>query len=261
MEFEEIQLYSAKLTANIEKVIIGKRNIIEKALIALFCKGHVLLDDVPGLGKTMLARAIAKSIDASFKRVQGTPDLLPADIIGFSIYNSDTKKFEFRKGPLFSEIILVDEINRTTPKTQSAMLEAMGENQISVEGITLALSKLFFVIATENPIEFEGTFPLPEAQLDRFFVSLTIGYPDNKEEEEIILMQNQSHPINTILPVLDINKIMNIQFMIPKVHVENSLREYIIKITAATRNDPGILLEPLHEEALHCIKRPRQMRQ
>lgn len=242
MEFSEIQLYSERLITNIEKVIVGKRSVIEKALVAFYCKGHILLEDVPGLGKTMLARSIAKSVEATFKRVQGTPDLLPADIIGISIYNPDSKKFEYRKGPIFSQLVLMDEINRATPKTQSAMLEAMGETQISVEGISLTLPDPFFVIATQNPIEFEGTFPLPEAQMDRFLVSLAIGYPDNAQEGEIIMMQNKAHPISTLTSVINIETILGIQSMIHKVHVDNSLREYIVKIVDATRNDPGLIL-------------------
>ncbi len=242
MEFGEIQVYSEKLIANIEKVIVGKREVIEKALVALYCKGHILLEDVPGLGKTMLARSVAKSVSASFRRIQGTPDLLPADIIGVSIFNPSTKKFEFRKGPVFSQIVLVDEINRATPKTQSALLEAMGETQISVEGMTIALPVPFFVIATQNPIEFEGTFPLPEAQMDRFFVSLSIGYPNAEQEEEIILRQNQTHPIYSLKPVVEPETIGVIQQLIHTVHVDNTLREYIIKIINATRNDANLML-------------------
>lgn len=242
MEFQEIQVYSEKLIANIEKVIVGKRTVIEKALVALYCQGHILLEDVPGLGKTMLARSIARSVNSSFRRIQGTPDLLPADIIGVSIFNPSTKKFEFRKGPIFSQIVLVDEINRATPKTQSALLEAMGETQISVEGLTIALPVPFFVIATENPIEFEGTFPLPEAQMDRFFVSLSIGYPELQQEEEIILRQQESHPIHALQPVVEPASISQIQSLIHTVHVDNSLREYIIRLVSATRNDANLIL-------------------
>ena len=242
MDFGEIQVYSEKLIANIEKVIVGKREVIEKALVALFCRGHILLEDVPGLGKTMLARSVAKSVSASFRRIQGTPDLLPADIIGVSIFNPSTKKFEFRKGPIFSQIVLVDEINRATPKTQSALLEAMGETQISVEGMTIALPVPFFVIATQNPIEFEGTFPLPEAQMDRFFVSLSIGYPNAEQEEEIILRQNQTLPIYALQPVVNPETVGVIQQMIHTVHVDNTLRQYIIKIINATRNDSNLML-------------------
>lgn len=242
MDFPEIQVVSEKLIANIEKVILGKRNVIEKLISALFCKGHVLIEDVPGLGKTMLARALAKSIEAKFKRIQGTPDLLPADIIGVSIYNSESRKFEFRKGPLFSNIVLMDEINRATPKTQSAMLEAMGETQISIEGITVILPQPFFVTATENPIEFEGTFPLPEAQMDRFFISLSIGYPEGQEEEEIVIMQNRVHPIDFLTPVFNTETVIEIQHLIHQVHVDESLLKYILKIVKATRNDSEILL-------------------
>ena len=242
MEFGEIQVYSEKLIANIEKVIVGKREVIEKALVALFCKGHILLEDVPGLGKTMLARSIAKSIDGTFRRIQGTPDLLPADIIGVSIFNPSTKKFEFRPGPVFAQLVLVDEINRATPKTQSALLEAMGETQISVEGMAIRLPQPFFVIATQNPIEFEGTFPLPEAQMDRFFVSLSIGYPGQQEEEEIILRQNTRHPIESLTPVVTPDIISGIQLQISTVHVDNTLRSYIMKIIQATRNDSNLML-------------------
>jgi MoxR-like ATPase len=242
IEFPEIQLYSEKLIANIEKVIVGKREVIEKALVALFCEGHILLEDVPGIGKTMLAKSIAKSLNLVFKRIQGTPDLLPVDILGVSIYNPETKKFEYRKGPIFSNILLVDEINRATPKTQSALLEAMGEGQVSIEGITLPLPKPFLVIATQNPIEFEGTFPLPEAQMDRFFINLTIGYPRQEEEEEVILRQNEAHPINFLKPVLEVEILLQIQSLISKVHIDASLREYIVRIVSSTRNDSNILL-------------------
>ncbi len=242
MELSEIQVISEKLIANIEKVIVGKRPVIEKALVTVYCRGHILLEDVPGLGKTMLARSIAKSIDASFKRIQGTPDLLPMDIIGVSIYNPETKKFEYRKGPIFAQIVLVDEVNRATPKTQSAMLEAMGESQVSIEGLTIPLPEPFFVIATENPIEFEGTFPLPEAQMDRFFVSLKIGYPAGKEEEEIIMMQAKTHPIYSLTPVVSTGDIIQIQNLIYNIHVDNSLREYIVSIVNNTRNDPNLEL-------------------
>ena len=190
----------------------------------------------------MLARSIAKSIDATFKRIQGTPDLLPVDILGVSIFNPENKKFEYRKGPIFANVLLVDEINRATPKTQSALLEAMGEGQISVEGISIPLPKPFLVMATQNPIEFEGTFPLPEAQMDRFFVNLTIGYPSEKEEEEIILNQNESHPINFLKPVINIETLLLVQRLISSVHVDDSLREYLVKIVHSTRNDSSLIL-------------------
>ncbi|NPV38488.1 MoxR-like ATPase [Brevinematales bacterium NS] len=242
MDLEKIQQISQKIIKNVEKVIVGKRPVIEKLLVSLVCKGHVLLEDVPGLGKTMLARSIAKTINATFKRIQGTPDLLPADIIGVSIYNPDTKRFEFRKGPLFSQILLVDEINRATPKTQSALLEAMGEGQVSIEGMSVTLPQPFFVIATQNPIEFEGTFPLPEAQMDRFFMSLALGYPDMDEEAEIILRQNKVHPIQSLEAVVEVQDILTLQVEVPNVYMDASLRQYLLQIVDATRHDPNILL-------------------
>lgn len=242
MDLEKIQQVSQKIIKNVEKVIVGKRPVIEKLLVSLVCKGHVLLEDVPGLGKTMLARSIAKTINATFKRIQGTPDLLPADIIGVSIYNPDTKRFEFRKGPLFSQILLVDEINRATPKTQSALLEAMGEGQVSIEGMSVTLPQPFFVIATQNPIEFEGTFPLPEAQMDRFFMSLALGYPDMDEEAEIILRQNKVHPIQSLEAVVEVQDILVLQGEVPNVYMDASLRQYLLQIVDATRHDPNILL-------------------
>jgi len=242
MDLEKIQQISQKIIKNVEKVIVGKRPAIEKLLVSLVCRGHVLLEDVPGLGKTMLARSIARTINASFKRIQGTPDLLPADITGVSVYNPDTKRFEFRKGPIFSQILLVDEINRATPKTQSALLEAMGEAQVSIEGMSVPLPQPFFVIATQNPIEFEGTFPLPEAQMDRFFMSLALGYPALDEEAEIILRQNKAHPIQSLEPVVEVGDIVMLQSEVPNVYVDASLRQYLLQIVDATRHDPNILL-------------------
>ena len=192
MRLDEISVISEKLIGNIENVIVGKRSAIESSLVAFFCRGHLLIEDAPGLGKTMLARSIAGSVNADFKRIQGTPDLLPADIIGVSIYNSDTHKFEFRKGPVFSQDRPCGRDKPRTPKTQSALLEAMGESQVSVEGTTIQLPAPFFVAATQNPIEFEGTFPLPEAQMDRFMASISIGYPSQEDEGSIIEMQNRA---------------------------------------------------------------------
>lgn len=232
------------LIKNISKVIVGKDEAIKKAIITLISGGHLLIEDVPGVGKTMLAKSIAKSINLDFKRIQFTPDLLPSDIIGITIYNEKTKEFEFKKGPIFSNIILADEINRSTPKTQSALLEAMEEKQVTIDGITYKLNEPFFVIATENPIEYEGTFPLPEAQLDRFFMKIEIGYP-NKEDEVLLLNRVQlRHPIEDLEEVISKEDILEIQKEVKKVHVDESLKEYIVKLGKELREDDGIYLGP-----------------
>ncbi|MCX8095682.1 MAG: MoxR family ATPase [Caldisericia bacterium] len=232
------------LIKNIAKVIVGKDEVIKKAIITLISGGHLLIEDVPGVGKTMLAKSIAKSINLDFKRIQFTPDLLPSDIIGITVYNEKTKEFEFKKGPIFSNIILADEINRSTPKTQSALLEAMEEKQVTVDGITYRLNEPFFVIATENPIEYEGTFPLPEAQLDRFFMKIEIGYP-NKEDEVLLLSKVQiKHPIEDLEEVITKEEILEIQKEIRKVHIDESLKEYIVKLGKELRDDDDIYLGP-----------------
>lgn len=232
------------LLKNISEVIVGKDEAIKKAIITLISGGHLLIEDVPGVGKTMLAKSIAKSINLDFKRIQFTPDLLPSDIIGITIYNEKTKEFEFKKGPIFSNIILADEINRSTPKTQSALLEAMEERQVTVDGITYKLNEPFFVIATENPIEYEGTFPLPEAQLDRFFMKIEIGYP-NKEDEVLLLNRVQlRHPIEDLEEVISKEDILVIQKEVKKIHVDESLKEYIVKLGKELREDDDIYLGP-----------------
>lgn len=236
-EFKPIKEASDKIIENIEKVIIGKKDKIELLLIAFLSRGHVLINDVPGVGKTMLARAFAVSISGAFKRVQCTPDLLPSDIIGVSIFNPESRQFRFRKGPLFSQILLVDEINRATPRTQSAFLEAMGENQITVEGQTMPSPDPFTLLATQNPVEFEGTFPLPEAQMDRFFFSFDMGYPEADEEMAIIESQQLGHPIDTIKPVTTLESIATFRDIIGKVYIENDLKSYIINMVANTRKD------------------------
>lgn len=232
------------LLKNISKVIVGKDEAIKKAIITLISGGHLLIEDVPGVGKTMLAKSIAKSINLDFKRIQFTPDLLPSDIIGITIYNEKTKEFEFKKGPIFSNIILADEINRSTPKTQSALLEAMEERQVTVDGITYKLNEPFFVIATENPIEYEGTFPLPEAQLDRFFMKIEIGYPN--ESDEILLLSRVQirHPIEDLQEVITKEEILEIQKEVKKIHVDESLKEYIVKLGKELREDDDIYLGP-----------------
>src|ERR1700680_195211 len=197
----DVAATATKIIANMEKVIIGKRQQLSLCLVAYFCEGHILLEDVPGVAKTMLARALAKSVGCAFKRIQCTPDLLPTDITGVSVFNQKSTEFEFRPGPIFAQIVLADEINRTTPRTQSALLEAMGERRVTVDGQTYALKAPFLVIATQNPIDHEGTFPLPEAQLDRFLVRLSLGYPGPEEESKMLQRLQKSHPIDEIGPV------------------------------------------------------------
>lgn len=232
------------LIENIEKVIVGKRNIIEKVIITLISGGHLLIEDVPGIGKTMIAKALAKSISLDFKRIQFTPDLLPSDIIGITIYNEKTREFEFKRGPIFSNIILADEINRSTPKTQSALLEAMEERQVTVDGITHKLVEPFFVVATENPIEYEGTFPLPEAQLDRFFMKIEVGYPDKNFEIEMLNRLEKTHPIFLIEDVISKDKIIEIQNEVKNIYLDESLKEYIVNLGRTLREDDDIYLGP-----------------
>ncbi|MEZ4646168.1 MAG: MoxR family ATPase [Chloroflexota bacterium] len=238
----EIQEFAQALLDNTEKVIIGKRAALELLTVALLCEGHVLLEDVPGVGKTMLARAIAISLGINFKRLQCTPDLLPNDVTGVSIFDQKEQAFTFLPGPAFSHILLADEINRATPRTQSALLEAMGERQVTVDGVTRVLERPFFVIATQNPIEYEGTFPLPEAQLDRFFLKLSLGYLDPASESQMLLNLGGTHPIETITQVLDGIKLPQLSHQVWKVNVDETLRNYIISIVFATRSHADLLL-------------------
>ena len=219
----DVTATSKKIIANIEKVVIGKRQEIILALAAYFSEGHILLEDVPGVAKTMLARALASSVGASFKRVQCTPDLLPTDITGTSIFNQKTTQFEFRPGPIFSQIVLADEINRATPRTQAALLEAMGERKVSVDGTTFDLKPPFLVIATQNPVDHEGTFPLPEAQLDRFLVRLNLGYPSAEEEASMLARQQLKHPIDDIQAVVTADEVIRCQQVVRAVRVDDKL--------------------------------------
>jgi len=221
----------------------GKADVVEKLLIALLCRGHVLIEDVPGVGKTIAARALGQSLGGSFKRIQCTPDLLPADVVGVSVYSPKTGEFSFREGPVFSNVLLVDEINRATPRTQSALLEAMGENQVSLDGRRIPLPDPFFIMATENPVEFEGTFPLPEAQKDRFLFSLAIGYPDRRVEEEILESQRRvTHPVSDVGAVTDLATVREMQEAVVQVHVSTAVRGYILDLVEATRREPRLKL-------------------
>ncbi len=231
-----------RVIRNIEKVMIGKREIAELSIVSLLAGGHVLLEDVPGVGKTMMVRALSKSLGASFKRIQFTPDLLPSDVIGVSVYNPKTLQFEFRPGPIVGNIVLADEINRTSPKTQAALLESMEEASITVDGETQALPKPFFVMATQNPIEYEGTYPLPEAQLDRFLLKIRMGYPTKQEEIEVLRRAENTVPIDEIAAVLTIEQLIELKRQVREVHVEDNIKEYIVSLAQHTRHHENVYL-------------------
>lgn len=231
-----------RVLENIEKVMIGKREIAELSIVALLAKGHVLLEDVPGVGKTMMVRALAKSFDAQFKRIQFTPDLLPSDVLGVSIYNPKTMEFEFRPGPIMGDIVLADEINRTSPKTQSALLEGMEEASVTIDGNTLKIAQPFFVMATQNPIEYEGTYPLPEAQLDRFLLKIRMGYPSKDQEVEILRRAENGAPIEKIQSVLSVAQLIELQELVLGVYVEDSVKQYMVELASQTRQDRYVYL-------------------
>jgi MoxR-like ATPase len=237
-----VQTFAARLIDNVEKVIYGKRDIVELTAICLLCQGHLLIEDVPGVGKTMLAKALAKSIGGEFKRIQFTPDMLPADVTGTSIYNQKTGEFEFRAGPIMAQIVLADEINRATPKTQAAMLEAMEEHQVTVDGVTHRLGQPFLVLATQNPIEYEGTFPLPEAQLDRFLMRISLGYPSAEQQVAILDAQQFAHPIDSIAQVTTTGDLLAMQEQLKSVYVDNLIKQYIVQIVDRTRAHPDVYL-------------------
>lgn len=232
---DAIASFARRVAENVEKVILGKHDEVRLVLASLLCEGHVLLEDVPGVGKTMLSRAVSRSLGCSFARIQFTPDLLPSDIVGVTIYNQGTSAFEFRPGPIHHQVILADEINRATPKTQSALLECMDERQVSVDGVTRPMPRPFLVLATQNPIEYQGTFPLPEAQLDRFFMRIHLGYPSAETETEMLRRQQNHHPIDDLEQVVSAEELSRMQQRVRDVHVDDALRQYIVDIVGATR--------------------------
>ena len=238
----KIQETGDKVLANVERVIVGKHHEVRLALVALLCRGHLLIEDVPGTGKTVLAKAIARSLGCTFRRIQFTPDLLPSDVTGLSIYNQKTREFEFRPGPIMSQVVLADEINRATPKTQSALLEAMEERQATIDGYTHPMPDPFLVIATQNPIEYEGTFALPEAQLDRFMIRLRLGYPQQIEEIVILDEQKRTHPLEDLEEVLATEELRELQALVREIYVDPTVADYIVRLVNGTRTHPDVYL-------------------
>jgi MoxR-like ATPase len=253
-----VQAIADRVVTNVEKVIVGKHREVQLTLVALLCRGHVLIEDVPGVGKTVLAKAIARSNGCSFKRIQFTPDLLPGDVTGVSIFNQGTRVFEFRPGPVVAQIVLADEINRATPKTQSALLEAMEERQITVDGETHDLPVPFVVLATQNPIEYEGTFPLPEAQLDRFLLRISLGYPTHMEEISVLQNQMSGHPLSRIEQVVDVDELIEAQrFILDNIRVDPLILEYMVSLVEATRRHDEIYLGASPRGALGLLSSSR----
>ena len=256
---QQVQSIVERITENVEKVIKGKRDVIELTLLTLLCDGHLLIEDVPGVGKTMLARSIAKSTGCTFRRLQFTPDMLPSDVTGVSVFNQKTREFEFRPGPIFAQVVLTDEINRATPKTQSALLEAMEERQVTVDGVTHPMSRPFLVLATQNPIEYEGTFPLPEAQVDRFMMRIGIGYPKPEDEWAILDSQQLLHPIEELGQAIAVEEFLAAQQAVKQVHVNDLVKEYIVALVGATRKHTDVYLgaSPRGSLALYKTGRAR----
>ncbi|MDE2992531.1 MAG: MoxR family ATPase [Chloroflexota bacterium] len=258
---EDFRTIAERVVEIVEQVIVGKHYEVQLALIALICRGHLLIEDVPGVGKTTLAKSLARSLGCTFKRMQFTPDLLPSDVTGVSIYNQKSAEFEFRPGPVMAQIVLADEVNRATPKTQSALLEAMEENQITVDGVTRALPVPFLVMATQNPIEYEGTFPLPEAQLDRFMMRLSLGYPSAADELVVLTAQQQAHPLDTLDQVVSLEDLLQLQQEVRGVYVDRLVSEYIVAVVTATREHQEVYLgaSPRGSLALYRASQARAM--
>ena len=261
VQMEDFRSIAERVVENVEQVIVGKHYEVQLALIALICRGHLLIEDVPGVGKTTLAKSLARSLGCTFKRMQFTPDLLPSDVTGVSIYNQKSAEFEFRPGPVMAQIVLADEVNRATPKTQSALLEAMEEQQITVDGVTRALPVPFLVMATQNPIEYEGTFPLPEAQLDRFMMRLSLGYPSAADELVVLTAQQQAHPLDALEQVVSLEDLLQLQQEVRGVYVDRLVSEYIVAVVTATRVHQKVYLgaSPRGSLALYRASQARAM--
>ncbi len=238
----DVAILARRLSDNVERVVLGKHEAVQRLLAALLCQGHVLLEDVPGVGKTVLAKAVARSLGCSFRRIQCTPDMLPSDITGVSVFSQKTGEFEYHPGPVVAQVVLADEVNRATPKTQAALLEAMEERQVTVDGKTVALPEPFIVLATQNPIEYEGTFPLPEAQLDRFFLRLKLGYPSPEDEMAILEVQRQGHPLDRISQVAAAGEVLLAQKAVQVVYVDDLIKRYIVDLVGATRSHAEVYL-------------------
>ena len=256
-EVAQVRDTAERLRANIERVIVGNRYVVDLALVALLCEGHILLEDVPGTGKTTLAKALARSLDCSFRRIQFTPDLMPSDITGITYYNQKLGEFVFREGPLLAQVVLADEINRATPRTQAALLEAMEERQLTVEGTTVRMPSPFLVIATQNPVELEGTFPLPEAQLDRFLLRLRLGYPSEEDEDRILQRFEAASPLEALAPVIDAPALVTLARRLQRLYVAPPVRRYIVRLVQATRAEPAFELGASPRAALALFRAAR----
>ena len=252
-----VQTLANRVLSNVSQVIVGKDQEIRQTLLALLCEGHLLIEDVPGVGKTMLARSIARSIGCTFRRIQFTPDMLPSDVTGVSVFNQKSMEFEFRPGPVMAQIVLTDEINRATPKTQSALLEAMEERQVTVDGVTRKMARPFLVLATQNPIEYEGTFPLPEAQVDRFMIRIRLGYPNKAQEIDVLSRQSDHHPIEDLDQVVSLAELLAAQDAIKQVYADDLVKEYIVDLVTATRNHADIYLGASPRGSLALFKTTR----